>query len=153
MKFKLVLNMGAKEPDEIIPSIPDLLTKIKEYDLPRVSELEEDSENKIDEFPVFSLYLTRAHMNMLFNDQCTLADPYVLLVCSRSTDIVDYFDVDDIAVNYRNCLIPLRMTTNKELRPAHNIRKMLIAGAFTDEITLHEVWRKLYDTAKEEEDV
>ncbi len=69
----------------------------------------------------------------------------------RSTDIIDYFDIDDIAVNYRDCLIPLRMTTKKELLPAHNIRKMFIAGAFTDEITLHEVWRKLYDTAKEED--
>jgi hypothetical protein len=153
MKFKLVLNMGAKDPDEIIKSIPDLLTKIKEYDLPRVSDLDEDSESEIDEFPAFSLYLTREHMRMLFNDRCTLGDPFVLLVCSRSTDIIDYFDIDDIAVNYRDCLIPLRMTTDKELRPVHNIRKMFIAGAFTDEFTLHEVWRKLYDTAKEEEDV
>jgi len=47
-------------------------------------------------------------------------------ITSKSTDLIDYFEIDDILVEG----VPLRECTKKELRRAHNIRKMYIAGAF-----------------------
>lgn len=47
-------------------------------------------------------------------------------ITSKSTDLLDFFEIDDILIEG----VPIRECTNKDLRKAHNIRRMYIAGAF-----------------------
>ena len=78
---------------------------------------------KKNEIPCLNFTRTQLRNNIqdkkhLFTEDC--------IVTSKGTDIIDFFDIDEILIEN----VPIRECTDKQLRKSHNIRKMYIANAF-----------------------
>jgi hypothetical protein len=105
MKLNMQINFNAKN-SEVAENWEDLCNIIKRGKVPCINFTRWELDRVLED---------RKH---LFSDD--------IIVTSKGTDIIDYFEIDDIMVDMR----PIRECTTKELRKAHNIRKMFIAGAF-----------------------
>ena len=81
--------------------------------------------NIIERGKIPCINFTRRQLDYILADRKHLFGDDVI-VTSKGTDIIDFFEIDEIMVDMK----PIRECTNKELRKAHNIRKMFIAGAF-----------------------
>ena len=87
--------------------------------------------NSVRKDYVYELYLDREELEYVFEYINRIEDLPHFYITSKSTDVIDFFDFDNIVIG-KDKKTPQEFT-GKQLRKVHNIRKMYIAGAFNGE--------------------